>query len=447
MTKNNTLSIEYNTRLPGFVNGSSRYIVSLDGKIRTSCVSCPQCGSGYFVDNGYHTVEDSFVREIGLKINIAQFECKKCGVHWSTQRDLIDQVITKEKEFIKSFMMGCVRSGISLVESCTLVQDNVGRTYSPQYIHELYTAALDCVKLERTTSVSGVYYYDEQFLKENGHEICRLAVRDQVTGKVLLDKMDVDASEASIKRALREALDGLPVEAFTVDMAVNYPGIIAELYPKAVIQWCIFHLDKLIWKELTEEFGKNPPLQQLYNAYLLFDVFFDHTPELHKLEELLLQFQKLQTGDQKSDREIEKGLRKEFRRFVKELKKQRRREGKNVPRRTIEQSVHNFATIKHQKALFPKKLQHRIELIDKNWDRFTLFQRDARIQPTNNGMEQYFAATLSKTDKKDFRSTDAIKRELRACQAEWNGQQLFSHTTLLEVFGLVGLLFLAFPPG
>jgi len=106
-------------------------------------------------------------------------------------------------------------------------QDNLCRTYSPQYLHELYTQALDCIKLERAASASGVYYYDEQFLKADGKEICRLAVRDQVTGRVLLDKMDADASETAIKKALSEALDGLPVEAFTIDMAIKYPGIIA----------------------------------------------------------------------------------------------------------------------------------------------------------------------------------------------------------------------------
>ena len=447
VTKPKTLSIEYNTKLPGFVNGNQRYIASLDGKIRTSSVSCPNCCSGHYVDNGYHAVEDSFVRDLGLNIKIAQFKCSKCSQFWSTERGLIDKVIEAEKGFIKSLMLGCVRNGLSLLKSCTLVQDNVGKTYSPQYLHELYTDAIDCIKIERAASASGVYYYDEQFLKENGKEFCRLTVRDQVTGNVLLDKMDVDASETAIKTALHEALDGLPVEAFTVDMAVKYPGIIAELYPHAVIQWCIFHLYKLVWKELTEAFGKNPPLQQLYNAYLLFNVFFDHTIELHKLKELLAQFQILRTGDPKTDQEIEKGLRKELRRFVKELKKQRRREGKNVPRRTLKQSMDIFATLKRQVALFPKKLQHRITLIDKNWDRFTLFQRDSRVQPTNNGMEQYFAATLAKTDKKDFRSAGAITRELRACQAEWNGQQLFSHTTLLEVFSMVGLLYLAFPAG
>ena len=60
-------------------------------------------------------------------------------------------------------------------------------------------------------------------------------------------------------------------------------------------------------------------------------------------------------------------------------------------------------------------------------------------------MEQYFAATLSKTEKKDFRSKAAVTRELNACRAEWNGQKIFNSASLAEVLVLAGLLFLAFP--
>ena len=83
--------------------------------------------------------------------------------------------------------------------------------------------------------------------------------------------------------------------------------------------------------------------------------------------------------------------------------------------------------------------------MDENWEKFTLFQHDSRVQPTSNGIEQYFAATLAKTDKKDFRSKEAVSRELAACQAEWNGNQIFSTTKLVEVLRLAGMLFLAFP--
>lgn len=68
------------------------------------------------------------------------------------------------------------------------------------------------------------------------------------------------------------------------------------------------------------------------------------------------------------------------------------------------------------------------------------------LPPTNNGMEHYFAATLAKIEKKDFRSKTALVRELTACQAEWNGHNIFSTTKLVDVLSLVGLLFLAFPP-
>lgn len=444
-TQNNIVSIEYNARLPGFINGNTRYVASIDGKIRTASVCCPNCASCNYVNNGYHAIKDSLVQSLGLNIKISQFECKRCGFRWSTQRELIDRIIAKEKEFVKSVMIGAARMGLSFERSCTLAQDTMSVGYSPQHLYELYVSALDQVKIERAASASGVYYYDEQFLRENGKEVCRLTIRDQVSGQILLDKRDVDAQENTIKRAMHEALDGLPVEAFTIDMATRYPSIIAELYPNAQIQWCIFHLDKLIWKEVTEEFSKNPPLHQLYNAYLLFNIFFDHTRELEKLKELLTQLKNQRTNNDKKHKEVEDGLREEFRKFVKAHKKQRRRNKTNAPRRTIQESKDIFEAIKHEAVLFPKSLQKRIRRIEGNWDRFTLFQRDARVHPTNNGMEQYFAATLSKTDKKNFRSTNAVIRELRACQAEWNGTKLFPTTSLSELLTLVGLLFLAFP--
>ena len=244
---------------------------------------------------------------------------------------------------------------------------------------------------------------------------------------------------------MRDGLEGLPVDAFIVDMLPVYPGIITELYPKAKMQWCIFHLHKSIWKKLQEEFGKHAPLLQIYNVYNLFDIFFDHTPEIEKLQELLKTLNANKTGDSKSDRELEKTMRKEFGKFVKDLKKQRRRQHQLTPRRTLEQSTERFSQIKHQILLYPKSLQARIRYMDENWEKFTLFQHDSRVQPTSNGIEQYFAATLAKTDKKDFRSKEAVSRELAACQAEWNGNQIFSTTKLVEVLRLAGMLFLAFP--
>ena len=443
---NKTFSVEYNTRLSGFVGAKRLYVVSIGGKLKPDFPICPTCRHTDYVENGYHTVEDSIVLSLGLHIKIGQFQCKKCGTFWSSDREFIDNFIQKEKELIKSLMLGCVHIGLSFKNASSHVGEIMGKMYSYQYLHELYTTALEQVHVEKFSDASGIYYYDEQFLLVTGEEVCRLTIKDAVTGKVILDKQTENAQKETIKKTLMEGLQGLPVDAFIVDMRREYPEIIKELFPKAQIQWCIFHLYKLIWKELHDEFGKKVPFVELYKAYELFDVFFDHSLELNKLSEIMKKFDSMKTTDEKSNKELERAQRKEFGEFVKTLKKERRRKNEHVKRRSLTESEKKFTAVKHQIQLYPKHLQKRIRYIDEKWEKFTLFQRDKRVQPTSNGIEHYFAATLSKTDKKDFRSKAAVDRELAAHQAKWNGQKLFSITKLSEVLTLAGMLFLAFPP-
>ena len=140
-------------------------------------------------------MEDSLVLALGLGIRIAQFCCKKCGCLWSSNRDIIDHFVQKEKELVKSLMLGCVRSGLSLGRATSLIGGTTGVNYSPQYLHEMYTDTLSQVKNERAASASGVYYYDEQYLVCNGEKVCRLTIKDAVTGKVLTDTQTEDAKK------------------------------------------------------------------------------------------------------------------------------------------------------------------------------------------------------------------------------------------------------------
>lgn len=447
ISANNNFSVEYNTRLSGFTGNQRMYLVSPQGKLKQSHCRCPYCGSSDHVDNGYHLVENSLICSLGLDIGIGQFQCKRCGKFWSSNREIVDTFIHKEKEFTKSLMLGCVRKGLSLANSVQTIGEKMGTTYSPQYLNELYIAALEQVKSEKFSSASGVYHYDEQHLKANGEEYCRLTIRDAVDGKVIVDKETKDAKKETIMMVLSEGLAGLPVERFIVDMLPMYPDLIHELFPKAKIQWCIFHLDQQTWRDMCKEYGRRIPLLQLYNAYTLFDIFFDHSMELNKIQELLKQFQVIKTSDPKNNTHLENTLCKEFREYVRSLKKARRRKHERIPRRVLQESEQRFALIKKQILIFPKCLQKRIRYIEENWEKFTLFQRDSRVPPTNNGIEQYFGATLSKTEKKNFRSVEAITRELNAAQAEWNGKRIFPMTaTLLEVILAAGMLLRIFAP-
>ena len=314
--------VEYNTRLSGFVDGAKKCFVSIDGKIKTGKNKCPFCGSCERVDNGYYCIEDSVITSLGLRIKIAQFRCKKCSAFWSSERDFIDDIIQKEKSFVKCLLIGAVRQGLSFESATSLVEETVGHSYSPQYLHELYTTALDNVKQEKFYGASGVYNYDEQHLKENGNAVYRLVIKDAVDGKIILEKLTSNVKKETIAKEVSKALEGLPVDAFIVDMNHIYPELIHELYPHAKIQWCIFHLHKIIWKELQDEFGKNIPLVQLNNAYMLFNIFFNHTPELEKLKEFLKKYDEQKTRDEKNNTEIKKALQKEFAQFVKQIKKE-----------------------------------------------------------------------------------------------------------------------------
>lgn len=422
-------------------------MIAIDGKITPAHRECPQCNRGErVVHNGYHCVENSLIQSLGLSIKIGQLHCTKCNFYWSADNELIDQFIVEEKNYIKVQMMLCVRRGLSFRTAAEELGNSLGHKYSSQYLQELYDDAIKNITPQRSHEASGVYYYDEQFLLVNGEKVCRLTVIDAVHNEIILDVQTPNAREETIKGMLQKGLQGLPVEVFIVDMRQGYPKIIKELYPKAKIQWCIFHLFKLIWKELGDEFGKSIPLCQLYNTYAIFDIFFDHSRDLEKLKELLKRYQALKTEDPKKNLEIEHTLRIEFGKFVRNVKKERRRNKENIKRRTLEETEKKFQSVKKLSAFYPKELKKRIQYIEENWDKFTLFQHDSRVQPTSNGIEHYFAATLAKTHKKDFRSESAVTRELTACRAEWNGQKLFSALSLKKLLSLAGLIFLAFPP-
>lgn len=444
--KAKNFSVEYDTRLTSFGAGSLSYLILPNGKILEKFPRCNICGSRDCRENGYYEIVHHIFRELGMVIKNGQYECNRCGNPFHTDRSLIDSFIGSITGFIKSLLMGCAKLKMPYDAASLLVKEKLGISYCGEYVRQIYNEALAAVKEERITEASGVYNYDEQFLSVNGIEVCRLTIKDAVNGKVIADEQTADTKEETIKQTLLKYLFDLPVECFILDLAPRYPNIFHDLFPKAKIQWCIFHLHQLIWREFVYTYGKNIPLHELYNAYSLFDIFFNHTLELEKLKELMKQYEKQKTKDEKSNKLLEKGLKTAFAEFVHALKKERRRNKQNVPRRTLKVSEEKFKRVYAEKAVYPKKLTKRIEYIQENWDKFSLFQKDKRVPPTNNGLEQYFAATLSKTDKKDFRSFKTVSRDLRLFKAEWNGAEIFSSESLISILKEFMFILRAFAP-
>ncbi len=214
--KANNFSVEYNTRLSGFLNGGKKYFISIDGKIKNTHQKCPHCGRTQFVDNGYHRIKNSFILALGLNIGVAQFKCCFCDGVWSSEHELVEQIIKQYDEFVKSILLGCVRSGLSFESACKVVEENVGSSYSYQYLNELYVKFLDTVKKEKFVSASGVYNFDMQFLMSDGTKIARLTIKDTVTDKVICDERTEDSQKETIQRVMKKVLKDLPVDVFIV---------------------------------------------------------------------------------------------------------------------------------------------------------------------------------------------------------------------------------------
>ncbi len=93
--------------------------------------------------------------------------------------------------------------------------------------------------------------------------------------------------------------------------------------------------------------------------------------------------------------------------------------------------------------LIEKHEKKRLTMLEENWKSLTQFIHTEGLPPTNNNVEHYYARTLTKTEKKRFRSLSAITTRITACRAMWNGWVTPS-VTLIDILREFAKLFYLF---
>jgi len=391
-----------------------RFCITPKNKFRLETPICPKCNRRA-THNGHYRNRTKLIKELGLEIKYGQYQCK-CGCRWSTRCKEVDNFVEQHKSLIKISVFDLCRRGLSLDN----IQDHILNTYSEtiskEWTRQLFFEAASEIKQLNITKTSGIFHYDEQVNKINGKEAFRLTIVDAVSKKVILDKTFENAAKETITDVLKSALLPYNVLAFVTDMDLKYPEILKGLYPWCKHQWCIFHLNKLILKEFIDSCGKKIPLTQLYNMYSLFNLFFNHEKEIAFLKKQLKKFEKV------NGNEYEKMLIKKFYEYRSSLKRGRRRKnGIKLQKRTKEETLRLLEKIEKESFLYPKKLKKRIKRIRENLDKFTVFQENSLVPPTNNNAEHYFSATLQKAAKKRFRSEKFLTARLDLFKAKANG--------------------------
>jgi uncharacterized protein YcfL len=304
----------------------------------------------------------------------------------------------------------------------------------------------------------GFYGYDEQFLKINGKRAYRVVFYDLTKNKVIYEQIHYRFSKKILQRILKKVFPNAKPKGFVTDMRVEYPSAFRSVFGRKVkLQFCIFHLNKLILKEYADslKIGKSIKwtLTDKYNMYLLFNIFYYRLSELKQLKKLMQHLENFKTKLTKKrvafyvdkyDKKVktyqlqrrnvivilERKLIKSFQRMLHDKRNLRKRKKTTLKVRPIQSAIKIFEKIKRQKLLFPNKIQKRIGRIKQN---FEFFIASAGEALTNNKLEGFFGATLKKFRKKSRKSLLSFSSLLKRKRAKQEGISFFRKFNIFDI--------------
>jgi transposase-like protein len=452
---------QYQTQIKIKLETEKRFSINRFGKFHEVNPVCPCCGSTCIVHNGNDKCKSKVIRELGLVIKKGKFKCKRCGNTWTTKYEDANLFVEQYKQLICTEIFSLCTFDVSLDRITEHILSIYGKTISHEWVRQLYINAAKEIEKKKVLKTSGIFHYDEQYLEVNGKKYVRIVVLDAVTKEVIFDEKVENTKIETLKDALNLRMLPYKKEAFIVDLAKGYPKILKELFPDVKIQWCIFHLNQLIIhdfggsKKLSTYGRKTLPLQELYNLYLMLNLFLDHEVEIRFLKRQLKKLSEI--------KEMLKGCRcyvnssivssyemkliSEFKEFRKSLKKHRRKYPyKYLLRRNKKETLKILEKLEREIGFFPEKIQKRIKMIRENIDKLTLFQENPLVPPTNNTLEQYYSATLQKTKKKRFRSNLSLDLKLKIVRERWNKTLEYLQFNFMNFLQLFARIFYFFTP-
>jgi len=431
--------------------------IKSNGTIREIRPHCPKCDSSNTFYNGSDNVTPKILNNFGLTIRYGHYGCKDCGHTWEFSRDYLKKIKEAISQWVLNIICDLHEKHLSDDHISGHLKTVHGIPLSGERVRQLIDIYIEKIQEEPITYCSGIVIYDEQHPKKNGDCVYRLTGIDAITNKVLFDLRFEDKRKKTIIKCLKQELSQFDIEVMIVDFARGYPKILKEAISKNVkIQGCLFHLAQLIvrdFESLKKRFGryKRLPLQQLYNMYLMLNIFYNHSADLKKLESLMKALEQRKEGlkhnrDMSNDKinqnihKYESKLIFSFSTHLKLRELMARRVHCRItepPLREHEDTKNIFDNLKFEGDFLPKQARKRLEMIDKNWEMLTLCQKDKRVPPTSSKIENYYKNTLKAFQKKKFRSDRAVEHRLKISKLSRNGQIWKPQMRLCDIFKML----------
>lgn len=438
---------------------SSGVIIAKSGIIHTKRAVCGFCGSVCHYNGssneGKHILSrsnDSFFRK-------GQQYCPTCEKTIQVENEWIDDIVASINQFITSQIIS-LSEQLSEDEIVYHLETTMSIKISKSTVHNVITQSnnkFEEIEFEYKVK-EGFYGYDEQFIKIDGKRAYRIVFYDLTENKVIYEKIHYKFSKKILKEILAKVFPDTKPKGFVTDMRLEYPSAFRSVFGRNVkLQFCVFHLNKLILKEYSEtlKFGKSVKwtLTDKYNMYSLFNIFYNRSFELNRLEKLMKHLEnfkmkltaekvafyvdkyniKIKTYElQKRDviKIIENKFLKSFRKMLHNKRNFRKRRKLTLQVRSIESATEIFEKIKQQKQIFPQKIQKRIKRIEKNFDLFTASEGEVL---TNNKLEGFFGATLKKFRKKSRKSILSFSALLKRKRARQEGIDFYRKFTIFDM--------------
>ena len=358
---------------------------------------CPNCGT-QCCRNGW----DPITRKNLMTLKIGRYRCPCCGQEITKDLSLFTKILDEWYNTLSNFFLRLTDRDVALRVISELM--NFLAPMSKDTVLRRICLALKQLVIPDIQSKYQIVHYDEQHPKKGRHQHYRLTLICAITGRVIADKLYDDKDSDTIKKFLSQSLDTKKEIIIITDGCPWYPELFKELWGNKVKhQMCILHLNKLI----VSDCGKLPSIQEMYDTYLLLNIFYDRQKELDFLQVLLQEENKIG----KDDKWLKKARRR-FNNFVRSLEKMRRRDKVNHQLRTYDEACNNFEKLVQEKQLLPKSLQKRLNYIKQFWNEFTLFY-EVDCPHTNNVIENYFSTSLKTHRKKQFRTKKGLERKMK----------------------------------
>ena len=274
---------------------------------------------------------------------------------------------------------------------------------------------------------SGIYCYDEEYIKVSKEVYVRMTLVDFQTKIIVNDQIipKEDFNQETVKKYLKSSLKGLKLKTIVTDGLKIYDEIIEELGAKH--QKCVFHIMQ----------GLMTPLQKLLNKKnkKINDLEKRINKKTKKLNDLYKKTPNKKGRAKKTDIELIKNRQKikKLKLEISEAKFQKRKLKKEIKEynhykekiqlifksKTYKTAMKRYNELKENIKNLPKIFQDFLENLETKIDKALNHTLDKDIPKTNNLIELIFRTTFPGKIKTIFRTLKGAKRQIRMNNIRW----------------------------